>query len=142
MQATAEQIKIIHTITPNRDIKEEWVQWATEDVAKISCKDLTFDQANKILVQNNCKPHKLAFWAYFDKTNTQHTYIRSLCINYGWVNYLKGKKVADMDKLNEWMHSDRCPVKKKLQDMTPPELSKLIVALESMTVKKHSKPKA
>lgn len=134
--ATPAQKKLIHINTANRDIKEEFVQWATDDNNKISCDDLSFEQANKILVQLGKPPHKLNFWAAFDKKNKQHMYILSLCIQYGWK--LSGRRViADLDKLNEWMHSERCPVKKALLDMDTDELSKFIIALESMTKKKY-----
>jgi len=141
MQATADQIKIIQTIMPTRDIKEEWVQWATEDVTKISCKDLTFDQANKILVQNKCAAHKPLFYAKFDKKNKRHKYLLSVCITYGWF-VLSGKfgRIADLDKLNEWMLSALCPVRKPLMKMTGDELSKVIAALENMSLKQNSKP--
>jgi len=139
MQATAAQKKIIHTITPNRDIKEEWVQWATEDVSKISTNDLTFDQANKILVQNNLPSHKLSFWAKFDKNNKQHMYILSLCIQYGWVAIKKGRRFANLDELNNWLHG-KSPVKKALEDMEPDELTDVINALSSMMLKKNEKP--
>ena len=141
MQATAAQIKIIQTIMPTRDIKEEWVQWATEDVTKISCKDLTFDQANKILVQNKCTPHKPLFYAKFDKENPRHKYLLSVVIEYGWFKR-SGKygRIADLDKLNEWMHSAKCPVKKPLMKMTADELSKVITALANMSLKQNSKP--
>jgi len=141
MQATAAQIKIIQTIMPTRDIKEEWVQWATGDVAKISCKDLTFDQANKILVQNKCAAHKPLFYAKFDKENPRHKYLLSVVIEYGWFKR-SGKfgRIADLDELNAWMLSSKCPVRKPLMKMTPDELSKVIAALEKMSLKQNSKP--
>lgn len=134
MNATKQQKQLIHVNTPNRDIKEEFVQWATMDEKKISTNDLTFEQANQILEKLGLPPHRLKFLAVFDKKNYRHKYILSLCIQYGWFeNSLKYGRVADMDKLNDWMLSDRCPVKgKKLKDMTNDELSTFIGALEGM----------
>jgi hypothetical protein len=136
MQATVQQKKIIHTVVP-RDIKEEYVQWATEDVKKISTNDLTFDQANKILEKFNCTPHKAQFLAVFDKKNPRHTKILSILIEMRWrVWSAKYQRfLANMDKLNEWMHSDKCPVKgKALTKMNDDELSKIIFALEKIAL--------
>jgi hypothetical protein len=116
MQATKEQKKLIQINAPTRDIKGEFVQWATEDVKKISCNDLTFEQANKILVKLGQQPHKLHFRAGFDKKNSRHKYILSLCVQFGWwqLNDKHGR-VADLEKLNDWMHSAKCPVQKALK---------------------------
>lgn len=84
MQATKEQKQLIHINTPNRDTKEEFVQWATDDNAKTSCNDLSFDEANKILLQLNLTPHKPKNYAVFDKNNKQHRTILSLCIQNGF----------------------------------------------------------
>lgn len=139
MQATKQQKKLIHINTPTRDIKEEYVQWAMDDNDKRSTNDLTFEAANKILVQLGLTPHKAKFLAVFDTKNPRHKYILSLCIQYGWwIISEKYGKVADMDKLNEWMLSDRCPVRnKKLKDMTNDDLDRFIGALESMMKKRY-----
>lgn len=138
MKATKQQKKLIHINTPTRDIKEEYVQWATQDVKKISCDDLSFDQANMILVKLGKEPHKAQNWAVFDKQNDRHKFILSLCIQYGW-SKRSGKygTVADLDKLNDWMHSKRCPVQKPLKKMTNDELTKFIGALEGMMKSKY-----
>jgi hypothetical protein len=137
MNATKIQKQLIHINTPNRDIKEEFVQWATDSIEKISCNDLNFEQANMILVQLGKEPHKASNYAVFDKTNNRHKYILSLCITYGWSKWsAKFGKIANLDKLNEWMHSKFCPVQKPLKKMNSDELDKFIAALESMTVKK------
>lgn len=138
MQATKEQKQLIHINTPNRDIKEEFVQWATGDVEKTSCDDLLFEQANMILVKLGKKPHKPENWAVFDKNNKAHRTILSLCIQMG-MSKESGRygKVADLDALNEWLHSARCPVQKPLKKMEKIELSKVIGALSAMTKKKY-----
>jgi len=136
--ATPQQKQLIHINAPTRDIKEEFVQWATDDNNKISTNDLTFDQANRILEKLGKEPHRLAFRATFDKTNPRHLYILSLCIQYGWCVIKKGRKVADVDKLNEWMYSKLCPIQKTLKNMDDKELNKFIGALESMTKKLYA----
>lgn len=138
--ANKRQIQLIHINIP-KEVKEEWVQWATGDVSKTSCKALSFAQANKILEQNKIDPVKLDYWAYFDKNNERHRYVLSLCIQYGWSKRGRVATFADLDRLNEWMHSDKCPVKKELKKMDNDELTSFIGALESMTRKKYSKPK-
>lgn len=140
MEATKHQKQIIHIVVP-KPIKEEMVQWATDDNDKISTSDLTFDQANEILKKFGKEPHKLAFWATFDKNNAQHRYILSLCVQYGWwEKKLKYGRVANLDKLNEWLH-DKSPVKKALKNMAPDELTTVINALSSMMLKQNSKSK-
>lgn len=136
MQATKEQKKYIHVNVPNRDTKEEWVQWATKDVDKISCNDLTFEQANKVIKELGGKPFISPYrsWATFDKENSQHKHILSLCIQYGWCStHEKYGEVANLDRLGEWLKNDsKCPVHKPLRQMEPKELSKIIIALEGM----------
>lgn len=84
---------------------------------------------------------KYVLWSYFDKNNTQHSYILSLCIQYGWSKEHKvtGKKVADLGALDKWLRGKhkigQSPVKKPLQDMQPEECSKVIHALEQMLYK-------
>lgn len=137
MLATKQQKKIIHTVVP-KPIKEEIVQWATGDVKKTSCNDLSFEQANAILVKFKCKPHKQQFLARFDKHNPRHKFLLSLVINFGWWrNDPQHGKVANLDKLDEWMKSSLCPVQSTpLLKMTNEELSKVIAAFENMVRKK------
>lgn len=139
MQATKQQKQLIHINMPTRDIKEEYVQWAMNDNSKTSTNDLDFEAANKILVKIGKAPQKPKFLAVFDSKNTRHKFILSLCIQYGWwVFSKKYGKVADMDKLNEWMLSKRCPVQdKKLKDMDNNDLDRFIGALEGMMKKKY-----
>lgn len=141
IMANKKQKQLIHLNAQPAYIKEEFVQWATGQNDKRSCNDLTFEQANRILVQLNMKPIDLDNWAYFDKENTQHMYILSLCITYGWWEVKSGRKIANLANLNQWLHSNRCPVNKPLKDMETEELSKVIISLEQITKWKYSKPK-
>lgn len=134
MKATAKQKQAIAINTPNKDTKEEWVQWATADVKKTSTNDLSFEQANKILLQLGLKPHKPDFWAVFDTKNPRHRVIMSLMRQAQWTKpHDRHGEVADMDRLDSYLKNDkRCPVKKPLQKMSPEELEKLIVALNGI----------
>lgn len=142
MQATKEQKKFIHVNAPTRDIKEEYVQWATGDVEKISCNDLTFDEANMIIVQLGGTAHRndAYSWGMFDRSNQQHKAILSLCMNYGWKkrNPKSGFDIADIGALGNWLKNDpRCPVRKPLKKMDVTETSKIISALENMVSGKY-----
>lgn len=127
MQATAKQKQLIAINTPTKDIKEEYVQWATGDVKKTSCNDLTFNEANKILIQLKLSPHMPDNWAVFDPKNKQHRNIMSLMRQAHWVTtHPKHGEVADMKRLSDWLQSPKSPITKPLQDMEPEELSKII----------------
>lgn len=152
MRATTYQKKLIHVNSPNRDIKEEFVQWATGDVEKISCNDLSFVQANEILKQLGKRPVALSrqdspnYWGGFDSSNKQHKTILKCLHNLKWtVDNFKYGKVADIERFGNWLQSDKAPVKKPLKQMsnTPKpsekisEISKTIFALEAMGTKKY-----
>lgn len=141
MEATKQQKADIRRNAKYKvDIKEEWVQWATGDNSKTSLNDLTYEQAGKILAQQEGKPHLGDNWALFDKDNGQHKYILSLCIQMGLKKPSERHGfVADLQALSEWLKSERSPVRKKLMDMLPFELKKIIGALESITKNKYKK---
>lgn len=138
--ATKDQKQAIYRLCGYRtDIKEEFVQWATEDVAKTSCNDLTFEQANKIIVKQGGNPHRVSSWGFFDSTNQQHRQILSLCQQYGWTtkHAKTGRDIADMQKLANWLQFGKAPIKKPLKKMEPEELTKTINALNYMVGKKY-----
>lgn len=116
----------------NEDIKCEWVQWVKQDASITSLNTLSFDEANTILVQQGSAPHKAENWAHFDHSNGKHKKILSLCYEANWVKYERGRQFADTDRLNVWLHSAKCPVKKPLREMTPQELEKIIKSLENI----------
>ena len=133
MQATKEQKQLIHINAPSRDIKEEFVQWATNDNNKISTNDLTFDQANRILEKLGIKPFKSENWAVFDKSNPKHRLIMSLMYQAGWTKaHPRHGEVADMDRLDVFLKSDKSPVKKPLKKMSDEETEKVIKALKGI----------
>lgn len=128
MEATKEQKQLIHINTPNRDIKEEFVQWATNDNSKISTNDLNFDQANRILEKLGIKPFKAENWAKFDKSNPKHKLILSLMYQANWTS----GNLPDMSRLESFLKSDKSPVKKPLKQMSDVEVEKTIKALKGI----------
>lgn len=75
-------------------------------------------------------------YAYFDKSNPQHTKVLSLVRQLGWIE--PGTTYANLHVLGCWVKSKRCPVQgKTLKEMEPKEVSRLIVALEQMVLKKY-----
>jgi hypothetical protein len=140
MQATKQQKQLIHVNAHDRDQKEELVQWATEDVEKISCNDLSFDQANLILAALGLEKHKAKrnYYGLFDKKNQQHMAIVSLTRQLGWEqsNERYGR-VADMNRLGDWLQSSKAPVSKPLKKMTTQELTTTINAMTGMVAKRY-----
>jgi len=133
MKASKTQKKYIYNLCSYQTrLKEEMVQWATDSIDKISTNDLTFDLANKIIVQLGGTAEKPDNWAVFDKTKMSHKNILRLCIQIGWrKKHDKYGWVANLERLNNFLHT-KSPVKKKLTDMEKEEVSKVIVALEGV----------
>lgn len=134
MNITAEQIRKIHAIMPvnvknNAAWKASVVSQFTGNTSKRSTKNLTFDQANELIMFYNGKPLAYDHWAYFDKNNKQHLVIYSLLMQLNWVTK---KGYADLVRLSEFLKSKKSPVNKKLVNMKPFELSKIIVAFQNM----------
>lgn len=76
-------------------------------------------------------------WGLFDSSNTQHRAILSLLRTIQWVvPSLKWGEVADINRLSEFLKSDKSPINKPLKDMNQKELSKMISCFESMVTKK------
>jgi len=72
-------------------------------------------------------------WGLFDKNNPKHKVILSLLYQMQWVKPSeKWGEVPDLKRLSEFLQSDKSPVKKKLMDMEPEELEKLIKALNGI----------
>lgn len=141
MQATKDQkFTIRKNCQYKTDVKEEWVQWATNDNSKTSLNDLTFDQANKIIQQQTGKtpqPTKQVCWGKFDKTNPQHKVIMSLLYQAQWTQPSdKYGEIPDIDRLGEFLKSDKSPVKKPLLKMETHELQKVITALSGIVKSK------
>lgn len=140
MQATPKQKQLIHLNAPTRDIKEELVQWVTEDVSKTSCNDLSFDQANIILEKLGQRPHRKSLNSYglFTKSNQQHMAIVSLVNQLGWQKkHDRYGRIADMDRLGDWLQGDKAPVSLPLKKMNTNQLTKTINALTIMVQKRY-----
>jgi hypothetical protein len=146
MNATPKQKQLIHINAPTRDIKEELVQWACDDNSKTSTNDLSFAQANTILQRLGVPQHHNSFksdamkYASFDKSKQQHMKVLATLITMGWsLPHPKYNRTADLERFGNWLRSDRAPVRKPLRKMTAHEVTTIINALESMTVKKFGK---
>lgn len=82
------------------------------------------------------KPGKVKNWAAFDKKNKQHLQVLSHCITLTWsLEHPVYGEVADLARLNEWLKSDKSPVRKPLKDMDKKEVSQIIKALGQMIKK-------
>ncbi|MDB0603161.1 hypothetical protein PL373_18920 [Tenacibaculum maritimum] len=142
MKVLTAQIQYIHKLLPTV-IKDDAYQKAmvvtrfTLDNTKKSTKELTFDQANRLIEHYGGKAIKYDHWAYLDFSNSQHSRMYSALMQLGWKNYSteKTKYVADLVRFSEWLKSKKSPVQKKVKDMNPKECSKIISALESMLEK-------
>ena len=77
-------------------------------------------------------------WGLFDKNNQQHKTILSLLRQAQWV-VPNGKwgEVPDINRLSEFLKSDRSPVNKPLKKMEPDEVSKIIEAFKGIVKSKY-----
>lgn len=138
MNITKAQIQKIHGLLPahiksDKELKESIIIEYTQDFSKYSTKDLTFEQANALIVDLGGKP-VYNEWAGFNSNKDSHRYILSLLQHAGWVRYDKQLKrhVADMNRFGQWLQGDNSPVKKPLNKQEKEEISKTIVALEGV----------
>ena len=77
-------------------------------------------------------------WAVFDKSNQKHRVILSCMYQAQWtVPNDKYGEIPDMERLSNFLKSDRSPVKKPLKDMQPFELEKVIAALNGIIKSIH-----
>jgi hypothetical protein len=137
------QIKrIMQNCGYNKDMKDEWVQWATADVNRTSLKSITQAQAVKILhAQTGTKPvnDDNDNWAKFDKNNSKHRVVLSLCHQAQWtINNEKYGEIVDLERLSNFLKSNLSPVKKPLLQMDNiTELPKIIKAIEGIVKYKY-----
>lgn len=120
------------------DIKDEWVQWATGDVNRTSLRSITHDQAIKIMHQQTGSTDKSRLvptenWGLFDKENKQHLTILAQMRNAQWVKPNdKYGEVPDLERLSDFLKSDKSPINKPLKKMEPWEVSKVIEAFKGI----------
>lgn len=143
MTVTTQQIKAIHARLDNRikndkEAKAEFIYQFTGDANRTSTKELTFSEANEVIVSLGGKPYNYDNWALYDNQNTQHRRILSLLWQLKWLSEYKGNTYPDLKRLSEWLKT-KAPVKKRLKAMTPKEVSKTIYALENMLDKNLAK---
>lgn len=84
------------------------------------------------------RTHSKSNWGLFDNNNQQHKAILSQLRTLQWVvpNGRWGE-VADLNRLSDFLKSDKSPVNKPLKDMDTKELSTMISCFESMVTKKY-----
>ncbi|QYS86325.1 hypothetical protein JJC03_15605 [Flavobacterium oreochromis] len=72
-------------------------------------------------------------WAMFDKNNQKHRVILSCLYQLQWTvpNDRRGE-LPDLERLSNFLKSDKSPIKKPLKDMQPFELDKIITALNGI----------
>lgn len=139
---TAYQIKEIRKNSNfKEDIKEEWVQWVTGDVNRKSLtKPIPLTQAQAVRIikaQTGSEPQE-DNWGLFDKNNRQHLTLLAYMRTAQWTtpNGNHGE-VADIERLSDWLKSDKSPVNKPLTKMQPWEVSKIIEAFKGIVKSKY-----
>lgn len=138
---TAFQIKEIRKNSNfQEDIKEEWVQWVTGDVARTSLKSLTQAQAVRILRAQTGTEPQADNWGLFDNDNSQHRRIQANLRTADIVvkNERHGEVGDMLGWFNRFLKSNKSPVKKPLKSMSPLEVSKIIRALDGVVEWKNS----
>lgn len=144
---TAYQIKEIRkNANFQEDIKEEWVQWVTGDVARTSLKSLTQAQAVRIISQQTGaqvvteggRTQGKSNWGLFDKENKKHLTILAQMRTAQWVvpNEKYGE-VPDLERLSDFLKSEKSPINKPLKQMEPWEVSKIIEAFKGIVKSKY-----
>jgi hypothetical protein len=117
------------------------VQWVTGDVSRTSLKTLTQAQAVRIICQQTGaqvvteggRTHSKSNWGLFDKNNKQHLTILAQMRTAQWVVPSdKYGEVPDLERLSDWLKSDKSPVNKPLKKMQPWEVSKIIEAMKGI----------
>lgn len=143
--------RIMQNCNYNLDIKNEWVQWVTGDNNKTSLRNITQAQAVRIIKQQTGSPltpeggttsdenAPFGGWGAFDKNNSQHRYILSILRTANIV--VKSQKWGEVPDtagwLNRFLQSPKSPIKKPLKKMSPTEVSKIITALEGVSLWKN-----
>ena len=137
---TQQQISQLQTICSGkfRD-REERLEAISEMVGTHieSVKDLSSLQASELIYFfNTGKPMDHSPWAFFDKRNTQHKTVLSLCHTLGWVQE-ENPQFVDLHRLGGFLKSNKNPVKMPLKDMSKAQCSKLIFALQNIINSKY-----
>lgn len=132
---TKSQIKYIRGLCKhNEDVKKQAVL-SISNGRTHSITALTSSEAYQLI--NKLKPDtQIPKHLQFDRSNSKHKYIISLCHQLGWTKpSKKWGKIANLETLHNWLISKRSPVNKCLMDIPYVELSKVIYALEQILEK-------
>lgn len=128
--------RIMGNCNYNVEVKNEWVQWVTEDVNRTSLRTITQAQARKVIMtQEGSVPinQNTESWSKFDKSNPKHKLILSLLRQANWTKpHPTYVEVADLERLDLFLKSDKSPVKKPLKNMSDDETEKIIKALKGI----------
>jgi hypothetical protein len=128
--------RIMQNCNYNIEMKDEWVQWVTGDNSRTSLRSITHDQAIKIMhQQTGTKPKQEDEdnWGEFDKDNRQHLTLLAYMRTAQWTTpNEKHGEVADIERLSDWLKTEKSPVRKPLKKMEPWEVSKIIEAFKGI----------
>lgn len=130
---TYQKKRIMQNCSYQTDVKEEYVQWVTEDVNKRNLGCLTQAQALKILWQQEGQsvPQHQEEFSVFDSKNPKHRVILSYLYQAGWTTTARTKEVPDMVRFGNWLQT-KAPVNKPLAKQDAIELEKTIKALRGV----------
>lgn len=133
--------RIMYNCDYQQNTKDEYVQWATEDVSRTSLRSITQAQAKQIIrAQEGTVPINFNSenWAVFEKDNPKHKLILSLLRQANWTEpHPKYGEVADLKRLDVFLKSDKSPVKKPLKGMSDIETEKVIKALKGIVKSRY-----
>jgi hypothetical protein len=120
------------------DTKNEYVQWVTGDVNRTSLTSITQAQAIRIMQRQTGTEPKEDSWGLFDKDNRQHLTLLAYMRTAQWTKpNEKHGEVADIERLSDWLKSDKSPINKPLKQMETWEVSKIIEAFKGIVKSKY-----
>lgn len=129
------QIKLLQAICSGKfSSREDRLEFFSEFLDKEveSTKQLTKEDGDDLITYfKTGRVRDNTAYALFNKDNKKHLKILSLAKELDWID--PKTDYADLNRLGGWLKSIRCPVQgKRLKEMSYPELSKVIKALENM----------
>ena len=145
MEITKRQIIKVHTLL-NKEIEEHLkcdVVNIYTDGQYTSVKDLTFDQANRIIVDYGGQPEEKDIvlehlkFGKLRRDNPQHRRIMAVLYQLNWTMKSRNmdKMILDVERFGEFVKT-HSKAKKPVTQMTPSQCSNLIYQLESILTKK------
>ncbi|MGB0869499.1 MAG: hypothetical protein ACPGSD_07865 [Flavobacteriales bacterium] len=136
MTISKDQIRQIHVLLAKRDLMDVKKDILQRKFNIESTKQLTFKQANVLIVTLGGDPYvnyTHVNYGKFDFNNNQHRRILSICNQLGWtkINPKTNRVIADIEHLGAFIQESGYR-KKPLLQYTPDETSKLIHQLENV----------